>query len=628
MKIFSFSPSLLLLWQSVQAAPAPIPNEPFEPPERLIARHLLGSSFGIPQNASFDYVVVGGGNAGITIAARLAENYTVALVEAGSFYEITNGNLSQIPANDIYWNGKDPNNTSPLVDWGFDTTPQAGAYNATIHYARGKTLGGCTARNYMAYHLGTKDSYQMWADAVGDDSYTYENWLPFFKKSIHYTPPDMTKRAANATPNVDLSTLGDAHGPLSLTFSNWAQAASSYVQKGFAELGIMPINGFTSGKLIGSAYVLETINATTQTRDSSETSFLQSQLHNYNLMVYQSTLAKRVLFDSNKTATGVVVDSEGLQYTLAAKREVILSAGAFQSPQLLMVSGVGPKATLEKHGIPVLSELPGVGQNMWDHILMGPSYRFNVITPSALSDPAYLLKSEAAFNDNQSGILTNSGGDFLAWEKIPSSLRTTWSPTVSSALSSTFPPDWPEVEYISMGGELGFQQNYIRDAPPDAYNYGTVSTALVAPLSRGTIDITSADMADPPLINPNWLTHPADQAVLVAGYKRVRQMFDTEVVKPLLIGEEHFPGRNVSSDVQILDIIRKSVSTVYHASSTCAMGKKGEKGAVVDNRGRVFGVGALRVVDASAFPFLPPGHPMATVYALAEKIAADIKGGK
>jgi choline dehydrogenase len=164
-----------------------------------------------------------------------------------------------------------------------------------------------------------------------------------------------------------------------------------------------------------------------------------------------------------------------------------------------------------------------------------------------------------------------------------------------------------------MGGELGFQQNYIRDAPPDAYNYGTVSTALVAPLSRGTIDITSADMADPPLINPNWLTHPADQAVLVAGYKRVRQMFDTDVVKPLLIGEEHFPGRNTSSDAQILDIIRKSVSTVYHASSTCAMGKKGDKGAVVDNKGRVFGVRALRVVDASAFPFLPPGHPMATV---------------
>lgn len=125
------------------------------------------------------------------------------------------------------------------------------------------------------------------------------------------------------------------------------------------------LSGFTSGKLIGSAYVLETINATTQTRDSSETSFLRSQLHNYNLMVYQSTLAKRVLFDSNKTATGVVVDSEGLQYTLSAKREVILSAGAFQSPQLLMVSGVGPKATLEKHSIPIVSKLTGVGQNMW-----------------------------------------------------------------------------------------------------------------------------------------------------------------------------------------------------------------------------------------------------------------------
>jgi len=227
----------------------------------------------------------------------------------------------------------------------------------------------------MAYHRATEESYQMWADQVGDPSYTFKAWLPYFEKSLHYTPPDRNKRPTNATPQVDLHNLDTGKGPLSVTFSNFAQAASSWVEKGFEEIGISPINGFTSGKLLGSSYVLEAINASTQTRDSSETSFLGSALGNYNLTVYQSTLAKRILFDKNKKAVGVQVDSQGLSYVLSANKEVITSAGAFQSPQLLMVSGIGPATTLQKHQIPVLADRPGVGQNMWVCItgLVSPS---------------------------------------------------------------------------------------------------------------------------------------------------------------------------------------------------------------------------------------------------------------
>ena len=217
----------------------------------------------------------------------------------------------------------------------------------------------------MAYHRATEGSYQMWADQVGDSSYTFKEWLPYFEKSLRYTPPDPDKRPTNATPQVDLHNLDTGKGPLSVTFSNWAQVASSWVETGFEAIGISPINGFTSGKLLGSSYVLETINASTQTRDSSETSFLRSALGSYNLTVYQSTLAKRILFDENKKAVGVQVDSQGLPYVLSARKEVISSAGVFQSPQLLMVSGIGPAATLQKHQIPVLTNRPGVGQNMW-----------------------------------------------------------------------------------------------------------------------------------------------------------------------------------------------------------------------------------------------------------------------
>ncbi|MCJ1462395.1 hypothetical protein MMC07_000996 [Pseudocyphellaria aurata] len=592
---------------------------------QLDARRLLGSSFGVPgSNQTFDYVVLGGGNAGLTIATRLAETATVAVVEAGSFYEIDNGNLSQIPADDIWFAGKDKDDFNPLIDWGFQTTPQAGALNASVHYARGKTLGGCSSRNYMTYQRGTVGSYKEWADQVGDNDYTWEKFLPYFEKSLTFTPPDQSKRAANSTPQYDSSVLGNGKGPLPVTYPNYAQAFSSWAQKAFSEIDIHPINGFLSGKLFGSSYGLATIEHSSMTRASSETAFLEPALGNPNLYVFQSTLGKRIIFDANKRATGVQVDTAGKVYNLSARKEVILSAGAFQSPQLLMVSGVGPKQTLAKHNIPVVADLPGVGQNMWDHVLFGPSHRVNVITGSALSIPAVAQQAAADFNNKQEGLYTSHGGDFLAWEKLPQASRASFSANVSADLAK-FPADWPEVEYLNVGGYFGYQQNFIRDAPTDGYNYASVPIAIVAPLSRGTIDISSADAADPPIINPNWLTHPADVAVAVAGYKRVRQMFATKAMAPILIGPETFPGPSVNTDKEILDIIRQSFSTVFHPACTCAMGKSSDKNAVVDSKARVFGVHGLRVVDTSAFPLLPPGHPMATVYALAEKIADDVK---
>ena len=164
-----------------------------------------------------------------------------------------------------------------------------------------------------------------------------------------------------------------------------------------------------------------------------------------------------------------------------------------------------------------------------------------------------------------------------------------------------------------MGAFFGFQNNYIRDAPADGFNYATMAMGIVAPLSRGTISISSADTNDQPLINPNWLTHPADQTVAVAAYKRARQFFATPAMKQILIGPEYFPGPQVQTDAQILEIVRQSLNTIYHASATCAMGKVTDQNSVVDSHAKVLGVNNLRVVDASAFPFLPPGHPMATV---------------
>lgn len=216
----------------------------------------------------------------------------------------------------------------------------------------------------MAYQRGTTESYQRWADDVGDQSYTFDAFLPYFEKSLNFTPPDSAKRALNATPSYDVKNLGKGGQPLDITFPNYSLSFSTWVEKALAVLGIKPINGFTSGKLLGSAYNIATINQTTGLRESSETAFLRPALGRPNLVVYTHTLAKKVFFEG-RTATGVSVDIDGQISSLFAKKEVILSAGTFQSPQLLMVSGIGPKEILREHNIPIISDSQGVGQNMW-----------------------------------------------------------------------------------------------------------------------------------------------------------------------------------------------------------------------------------------------------------------------
>ncbi|KAL5349091.1 hypothetical protein ACLOAV_005379 [Pseudogymnoascus australis] len=576
---------------------------------------LLGSSFGVPGPQTFDYIIVGGGTAGLALASRLSENpkWTVAVVEAGGFYETDNGNMSQVPLFASAGSDKSAANYNPLVDWGFITEPQVGANNASVHYARGKCLGGSSARNYMAYQRGTVESFDLWATLVGDQSYSWRSFLPYLQKSVHYTPPPAGKRAANATASVDLKTIGPNKGPVSLTFSNYAMAISSYVQKGFAEIGILPTNGFASGTLKGSSYVLETIDESTQTRESSETAFLAPALSRDNLIVFAHTLAKKVVFDTKKRATGVSVETGGKVYTLSARNEVVLSAGAFQSPQLLMVSGVGPKATLEEFNIPVVKSLPGVGQNMWDHVYFGPSYKVNVITGSSLSNPAFANKAVTDLLTKQSGILTNSGGDFFAWEKLPSASRAALPDSDRKALAS-FPADWPEIEYLTVGGYMGDNVDYTTN-PVDGSNYAAVVAALVAPLSRGTVSICSNDTSDAPLIDPRWLTHPTDRAVAIAAQKRLRELFATKAMKNVIVGERAFPAatKGNETDAQLLAEVKAGFNTVWHAACTCKMGKKEDEMAVVDGRARVFGVKGLRVVDASSFALLPPGHPVSAI---------------
>ena len=413
--------------------------------------------------------------------------------------------------------------------------------------------------------------------------------------------------------------------PLHVTLPNYASAFGSWFLQGLASIGIPVTSDFISGRLAGGNYAMLTLDPRDMSRSSAEASYWRVALTTTSLTTYQSTLAKKILFSGTR-ASGVVVDSQGLKYTLSANKEVIVSTGAFQSPQLLMVSGIGPAQTLSSLGIPLVKNLSGVGQNLQDHVFYGPSYRVNVLTHSSLNNPAFVVAATQAYLANQEGIVGNPAGDVISFEKTPGNLST----ATEAALNASFPPDWPAVEYIMLDGYGGNNSNYVLEAPQDSYQYVAVFTALVAPLSRGNVSISSPDTADRPVVNPNWFTHPADVEVGIAAFRRIRQLMATDTMRNITIGSEVYPGfANVSSasDEQIELFIRETGTTLYHAAASCKMGKEEDEMAVVDARARVFGVQGLRVVDAAAFPFLPPGHPQSTVYALAEKIAEDVLMG-
>lgn len=470
-----------------------------------------------------------------------------------------------------------------------------------------------------------------WADQVGDQSYSFTNIFPFFKKSVHYTPPSIQyKNSSNVQDNSGFVSTG---GPLQVSFGKWEDPFGTWAQKAFQAVGQAAIKGFQVGQLIGSAYIPFTEDPITAHRSSSESSFLEStKSTQVNLVVYNNTLAQKIVFQgSDNCATGVTVSSygtngpNGAPYTLHARKEVIVSAGAFQSPQLLMVSGIGPRAALQQFKIPVLHDSPGVGQNLWDQPFFGTTFRVDVSTASAsANNPDINAAATAEYFQNATGPLTNADIPVIGWENLPQQSAATLSAATKKALS-TFASDWPQLEFLPIGDYLGNGSNFATGDPVNGNNYASIATALITPLSRGNVTLASANMADAPLINPNWLTAQADIEVAIAAFKRQRDVW--KALSNITVGPEYYPGPQVQSDADILSFIRKNVIPIWHAAATCKMGQKSDPMAVIDTNMKVYGTSNLRVVDASSFPFLPPGHPQSTVYAIAEKIAAEILSG-
>lgn len=281
--------------------------------------------------------------------------------------------------------------------------------------------------NYMAYSHSTRGAFQLWADMVDDQSYTYDNDVgKYYRKSMNFTPPDMETRLPNSTPAYNpIDTV--TGGLLDISYAAYAQSWSTWVATAMEAIGIKNTNAFIDGSLNGSSWLMHTIDHTNGFRASAESAFLRPYLGRPNLAVFNNTLGERIIFDNNKVATRVEVTTANITYNLNVKREVIVAGGTFQSPQLLQVSGVGPAALLQEHGITVIADRPGVGSGMNDQIFFGIAYRVNVQTASALAYGDNLDNAIEQFIDNATGPLTSPGGDYVGYEKVPQDLRSEFS---------------------------------------------------------------------------------------------------------------------------------------------------------------------------------------------------------
>ncbi|KAH8700036.1 putative glucose-methanol-choline oxidoreductase [Phaeosphaeriaceae sp. PMI808] len=580
---------------------------------------LLGSYFGVPgQNATFDYVVIGGGTAGLTLANRLSAKFSVAVIEAGDFYEFANGNNSQVPAYASTFTGSNPVVKNPALDWYMYTEPQMTLNNQKLLFDSGKVVGGSSARNFLWYIRGSRGAFDKWASDVDDQTYSFDNFLQYFQQSVRAPLASGNSQPSDVLSGLNNSDWSPHGGPIHIGHGAWTNRITSWLTKGFSELGLETLNSFASGRLLGWSFIPQTLDQETQMRSSSAEMLYSAVAKGNKISLYKSSLAKKIVFEGRK-ATGVAVETAGTQYLLKASKEIIVSAGVMRSPQMLMVSGVGPRSVLQHHDIEVVADLAGVGQNMMDNVLVGPTYQVNVTTHSSLSNPAYLASAVSEYNKNRTGMLTNVGGDVAGFERVkPGSV----SNSTFKSIQASFPADWPNLQYLVLDAYFG-TGNDSSIGLTDGKQYVAASVGLVSTFSRGNVSIRSANTAINPVISPNWLSDPRDMELAVVAFKRGRALFSTHALQTVT-GDEAFPGRHVQSDDQIREAIRASANSVYNAAGTNRMGKVSDNWAVVDSKARVIGVEGLRVVDASAFPFLPPGQPQATVYALAEKIAAGI----
>ena len=526
----------------------------------------------------FDYVIVGGGSAGCVLANRLsADGRTqVCLLEAGG--EDRNPWI-HIPA------GYVKTMVNPAINWLFASKPDPETGNRAIPVPRGKVLGGSSAINGMLYVRGQARDYDTWAQ-MGAAGWSYDDVLGYFKRS------ENREQGGDDFHGID--------GPLNVTMPTMTYDTLDKVIEAAGELGQPMHNDYNGKSQEGFSYFQ--VTQKNGRRFSAKNAYLDPARGRANLHVETHAFAKRIVIENGR-AVGVVFSQNGRERMVAAKAEVLLSAGAVQSPQLLELSGIGQGARLQALGVEVIHDSPGVGENLQDHYISRLSWRLSGLESlNKLTRGLPLMGEVLKFALRRKGALTMPAGIIAGFYKSRPDL------------------DEPDVQYHIAHATFADPHKRTFDTFPGI----TIGPCMLRPESRGTIHATSPDIAMAPEIAPNFLSVKDDGETHVRAMKFARQLMQTDVMSPF-IAEELQPGTDVVDDDALLTHARNTGATLYHPVGTCKMGI--DANAVVDASLKVRGIDGLRVVDASIMPRLVSGNTNAPVMMIAEKASDMILKG-
>ncbi|KZT67962.1 GMC oxidoreductase [Daedalea quercina L-15889] len=604
------------------------------PDLRRIARNLTTGQRG----SEYDIVIVGGGTAGCVLASRLSENpnVRVLLLEAGSS-SLWNP-LSRVPA--MY-----PQYFHSEYDYNLYTVPQAHAGMKRKFWPRGKMLGGCSSMNAMIFHHGDPADFDRWAELQkGQDgalAWTYKNFSRYLHKFERYHP-------SKDHPLVDISHRGSTGPMLSGHFGYCAYGTARFL-KACVNIGFPFIPDFNTPRGTLGVNTVLTFMDPRGRRVTTESAYLTAEvLSRANLTVATGVQVTRVVFErvKDKVPRAVAVhfkDTHGDMFEALARHEIVLSAGAIHTPQILMLSGIGPAKHLSSHSIPVLADLPGVGSHLMDHIVV--SYHFRDKTKSVLAGLSHDPRRHGKFDISATlrrlalvvhyqltgrGPLTTNVGEILAFARSSDAALFARAgvplPTPDVIEDSTTGSHSPDIELLFTPMAW---LDHACGAYPEGYHFG-MHTILLRPTTTGTIRLRSTDPSDELLVDPQYLTTRHDVEVLIRSARLLGAILHQSPLADM-VDPSGYPDPTgllnhdlaSKSDSEIETLIRNRAETIYHPTCTARMAPL-EDGGVVDPYLRVYGVNGLRVCDASIFPTITSGHTASPTIAVAEKAAEMI----
>ncbi|XP_014552329.1 GMC oxidoreductase [Bipolaris victoriae FI3] len=577
----------------------------------------------------YDYVVVGAGASGLTVANRLSEdqNVKVLIIEAGQFDQ--DEPFVTIP-------GLAGGAVGTKYDWNLTYSANPQVNNRSVPIPLGKVVGGSTKLNRMVFDRGSQSDYDTW-EALGNKGWNFQSILSGFIKSETFTPPTA---AIQAEYNIKYNPNNyGTKGYIQSTFSPFFWPTTKNFVNAAKALGI-PINDQATGKAFGGYFCPHNLDSKTATRSSAEEAYYASAQKRSNFHLLPShqvmqILTKKVNGVPKVTGVKFAASAGAASQQTKVNKEAILAAGTLHTPQLLQLSGIGDPSHLASINVSTVVDLPAVGHNLHDHVSLFVLNQLNTTIPTAgalQSNATFAAEARKQYDDSRSGPLTSPTGDFLLFLPLSTYSNATkaiLSQAIAAGPSASLPKDVPAE--VARGYEAQFAALNKKLEATDAafleiiWADGPAVVGLQHPYSRGHVKAASSSIFDAPIADVGFLRNEVDITLLREGLRFARKLYATPAIASLN-PTEIIPGPSVSEDKDIDSWIRGAASTLFHPAGTCKMGPR-DQGGVVDQHLHVYGVQGLRVVDASAIPMLPAAHTMTTVYSIAEKAAGIIKAG-